>query len=459
VALGTDLHDGHFIFACMNKEDQIEKIESELKQLSRLVQQQQQRIIELHNQLLKLSGKQLNYTTKKVETSNWISENFIGLRIIHLIGMVVLVIGLSIGVKYAIDSNLISEELRIMLAYAAGVILFILSLWLKKKYIAFSAILLSGALASLYFTTYAAFVYYAMMPFAAAFTMMVALTVFTTYQSIIYSRQEIALLGLVGAYGIPFLISQNSERADLFFLYITVINIGVVFLSIKKSWQIVGRTAQAITWTLFIVWAVSRYTSAMETTAILYLAVFYLLFALISISKKIIFKEPLSQTDAYGLLSNNIAFYLAALIICRSFLEEKEMPALTFFVSILMALQALAFYTYWKEIIVSRLTAWLSLLLFMLFIAINWDGLTVTLLWLLMAIVLFIWGVTKRSALVRIASIILMGTTLFKLITIDSITFNTIQKVISYIVLGILLLVVSYFYQRFRKQLFTDEKS
>jgi uncharacterized membrane protein len=51
-----------------------------------------------------------------------------------------------------------------------------------------------------------------------------------------------------------------------------------------------------------------------------------------------------------------------------------------------------------------------------------------------------------------------MGTTLVKLITIDSITFNTVQKVISYIVLGILLLVVSYFYQRFRKQLFSEDK-
>ncbi|MFN2457269.1 MAG: hypothetical protein ABR502_03610 [Chitinophagaceae bacterium] len=30
-------------------------------------------------------------------------ENFIGLRLIHLVGIVVLVIGLSIGVKYAID--------------------------------------------------------------------------------------------------------------------------------------------------------------------------------------------------------------------------------------------------------------------------------------------------------------------------------------------------------------------
>ena len=54
-------------------------------------------------------------------------ENFIGLRLIHLVGIVVFVIGLSLGVKYAIDEQLISEGARIALAYAAGGLLFVLS--------------------------------------------------------------------------------------------------------------------------------------------------------------------------------------------------------------------------------------------------------------------------------------------------------------------------------------------
>jgi uncharacterized membrane protein len=169
------------------------------------------------------------------------------------------VIGLSIGVKYAIDKNLISEGMRIVLAYTAGVVLYGLSVWLKRNYKSFSAILFSGAMASVYFTTYAAFVYYQLFSFATAFVFMIVLTVYTVYEAIRYNRQEIALLGLVGAYAIPFLISQNNDKAQLFFLYITLINIGIVFLSIKKNWKPVGYVAQAITWVLFIAWAAIRF--------------------------------------------------------------------------------------------------------------------------------------------------------------------------------------------------------
>lgn len=167
-------------------------------------------------------------------------ENFIGLKLMHLVGIVVLVIGISIGVKYAIDKELISESVRIVLAYAAGILLFVISVRLKKSYRFFSAILFSGSMASIYFTTYAAFVYYHFFPAIIAFLLMVGLTVYTVITAISYDRKEIAIIGMIGAYGIPFLISANAERVELFFSYVLLINIGVVFLSFKKGWKLMG---------------------------------------------------------------------------------------------------------------------------------------------------------------------------------------------------------------------------
>ena len=441
----------------MNNEDEIKKMQEELRELYGQVQQQQQRIVELHNRLVQMGGQPIRPATT-TSPSNWISENFIGLRLIHLIGIVVLVIGLSIGVKYAIDRNLISETLRIVLAYSAGIVLFILSVRLKEKYTAFSAILLSGAMASLYFTTYAAFVYYAMMPFAIAFVIMVSLTFFTTYQSIIYNRQEIALLGLVGAYGIPFLISQNSDRADLFFLYISLINLGVAFLAIKKQWRWVSRTAQAITWILFIGWAATRASGVLTGVGTMYLIWFFLLFSVMVLSQKLFYKKTLLLNDIYQLITNNIACYLAGLMLYSFWFEDAEVATTTFGFFVLNLLQALLLHFYWKEHYASRMIGSFALMLFILFIATKWEGLTVTLLWLLTAVALFAWGVTKRSSPARMAAIILMGTTLLKLVAIDTLTFSTVQKVISYIVLGILLLVVSFLYQKFRQKIFGEDR-
>ena len=78
-------------------------------------------------------------------------------------------------------------------------------------------------MASLYFTTYGACVYYHFLTYTASFIIMIVLTIFTAYQALVYDRQEIALLGLVGAYGIPFLISPDRGHPELLFLYISII--------------------------------------------------------------------------------------------------------------------------------------------------------------------------------------------------------------------------------------------
>lgn len=223
----------------MNSEEQLKNLGEEVERLAAQLLQQQQEVLRLRQQVRKLqpapetsTGKAVLYPINSFRPLSL--ENIIGLRLIHVIGIVVLVIGLSLGVKYAIDKNLISEGMRIILAYAAGGVLLALSIRLKKTYAGFSAILFSGAMASVYFTTYGAYVYYNFLSFTVAFAVMIALTIFTAYQALLYNRQEIALLGLVGAYGIPFLISPNRGQTELLFLYITIINCGVIFLCAKK---------------------------------------------------------------------------------------------------------------------------------------------------------------------------------------------------------------------------------
>lgn len=241
----------------MQKEEEIKLLQEELDQLSRQVRSQYERLLQLQQRISQLSNSNMPASpgaAKAYGSKKFSLENFIGLRLIHFIGIIVLIIGLSIGVKYAIDRDLISETMRIALAYGAGIVLYILSVRLKEKYILFSAILLSGGMASLYFITNAAHVYYNMFPFSLAFVIMALFTFYTVYEAIRYNRQEIALLGLIGAYAIPFLISKNADRADLFFLYIALINVGVIFLAIKNVWKNIGRTAQTVTWIIFIGW-------------------------------------------------------------------------------------------------------------------------------------------------------------------------------------------------------------
>lgn len=441
----------------MSEDDQIKKIEEELQRLTAQLGQQQQEVWLLKQQLKKLRPveEELNAAPPTSATTSLRPslENLIGLRFIHLVGIVVLVIGLSLGVKYAIDKNLISEGLRIVLAYAAGAVLLLLSIRLKKLYAGFSAILFSGAMASLYFTTYGAFVYYNFLSFTVAFGIMIALTLFTTYQAIIYNRQEIALLGLVGAYGIPFLISPNRGHPEALFLYIGIINCGVVFVCAKKPWVIVGRAAQSISWLLFIGWASWQYDAKIKTYGLIFMLVFFIQFFVNALSAKLFRKQAVSISATYQLLLNNLLFYIAALFVFNYAFVDSTVALISLTFAAFAAAQTLLFYN-WKEALTKRLLSYYALGLFVLFIGFQWDGITVTLLWLLTAVVLFIAGVKWKSIPVRLAGIALMGVTLLKLVALDSLTFSTLQKVIAYLVLGVLLLVISFFYQKFKEQLF-----
>lgn len=445
------------ILQTMN-EDELKQLQNELEQLKSQLHSQYHTIMQLQQRIAQLTNTEFKpAVTKKTSVQKFSLENFIGLRLIHFIGIIVLVIGLSIGVKYAIDRDLISEQMRIALAYLAGIILYLLSLRLKKKYNLFSAILFSGGMASLYFTTYGAYVYYNMFSFGFAFLIMVLLIIYTVYEAIHYNRQEIALLGLVGAYGIPFLISKNADRADLFFLYISLINLGVVYLSVKKVWKSVEVIAQIITWILFIGWASMRYQPKFQFISTSFMIFFFLVFLFAVLSFKIFRKKQLHVNDAYQLLVNNIALYIAALF--QFGLSAKatntDLALITLIVSVIVAMQAVLFYNFWKEeMYATRLLSSLALTLFVMFIAFNWDGFTVTFLWLLTAVIVFAWGFRMHSVRARMAGIILMGVTLGKLLALDSLTFTTIQKVIAYLVLGVLLLIVSFFYQKFRQKIF-----
>ncbi len=452
----------------MNQEEEISQLKNELLQLHEQTKLQHQKIMELYQRLQQIApdvSKKVSYKPK-IGVPAFALENFIGLKLMHFIGIVVLVIGLSIGVKYAIDRNLISAVMRIALAYAAGGVLFFLSLQLKERYLLFSAILLSGAMASLYFTTYAAYVYYAMTSFAVAFVIMTGLTFFTVYQALRYNRQEIAMLGLVGAYTIPFLISANAGRADLFFLYILLINIGIVYLTVKKEWMATGMVAQLVTWVLFLGWAGARFEAKWMATGLIFMIAFFLLFYFNAMAEIFFYQKKndveVSVTSRMGLKTsgllslriNNMALYGGCLVLFGQYYTNPGYALITLAMAGLLAAQAGIFYFVWKDAAVKKFMASFSFVLFVIFIALAWTGLTVTLLWLLTAVIVFAIGAVQKWPVTRMAAVILMGATLIKLVLIDSLVFTTVQKVIAYVLLGVLLLVVSFFYQKFREKLF-----
>jgi uncharacterized membrane protein len=113
---------------------------------------------------------------------------------------------------------------RVVLAYILGGGLLGTASAFKKKYANYSAVLLSGSVAIMYFTFFVAYGFYDLIPQTLAFIVMVGFTVFTVYASLKYDQSIIAHIGLVGAYAIPFFLSDNDDSPAVLFAYVAIIN-------------------------------------------------------------------------------------------------------------------------------------------------------------------------------------------------------------------------------------------
>jgi uncharacterized membrane protein len=72
---------------------------------------------------------------------------------------------------------------------------------------------------------------------------------------------------------------------------------------------------------------------------------------------------------------------------------------------------------------------------------------------------LFIWiGLKYKLKSLRIFALLLFGTTLIKLFSYDIVNIPPGGKIVAFILLGVLLLIVSFMYQRLKKMLIDDPK-
>lgn len=247
-------------------------------------------------------------TVKEPHQSNL--EKFIGENLINKIGIAITVIGVAIGAKYAIDHELISPLTRIILGYIFGLGLLGFAFKLKKKYESFSAVLLSGGMAVLYFITFLAYSLYGLYPQAIAFILMAIFTAFTVLAAISYNNQIIAHIGLVGAYAVPFLLSDGSGKVAILFTYMSIINIGILVIAFKKYWESLHYSSFGLTWLIFLMWFITKYEPNEHFgLALCFVTIFFAIFYVTLLAYKIRQKETLKPETVIMLLANSFIFF------------------------------------------------------------------------------------------------------------------------------------------------------
>ncbi|MCC8170242.1 MAG: DUF2339 domain-containing protein [Parabacteroides sp.] len=186
------------------------------------------------------------FVTRKKKQVNY--EKYVGENLFGKIGILVLVIGIGLFVKYAIDQNWINEIFRTILGFAAGGALLFVAGRLQKKYRTFSSLLAGGAFAVFYVTVAIAFHYYNLFSQTAAFILLVAITVLMSALALLYDRRELAIIALVGGFIAPFLINRGEGNYVVLFTYLAILDAGMFVLSFRKKWAELPVIAFAFTY-------------------------------------------------------------------------------------------------------------------------------------------------------------------------------------------------------------------
>jgi hypothetical protein len=370
----------------------------------------------------KVLERDLTGPSKKVRQSFKIREDlekFIGENLINKIGIAITVIGVSIGAKYAIDHELISPLTRIILAYVFGLGLLGFAIRLKKNYENFSAVLLSGAMAIMYFVTYAGYGFYQLFPQYLAFFLMVILTAFTVTAALKYNMQVIAHVGLVGAYAVPFLLSDGSGNVFILFSYMSIINLGILIIALKKYWKPLYYSSFLITWLIFLFWYKSNYHELEHFgIALTFISVFYVIFYIMFLANKLIQKEKFEIIDIVSMLLNSFLFYGIGYTILDHHDAGKNLLGVYTLVNALIHLLVSA--VVYRKNLADRnlfyLVSGLVLTFITIAVPVQMDGNWVTLLWVFEAALLFWIGRSKSVSFYEVLSYALMFQAFFSLI-------------------------------------------
>lgn len=258
-------------------------------------------------------------------------EKYIGENLFSKIGILVLVVGVGLFVKYAIDQDWINEVFRTILGFAAGSALLFVAGRLQKKYRTFSSLLAGGAFAIFYVTVAIAFHYYGLFSQTVAFIILVVITILMSALALLYDRRELAVIALIGGFIAPFLVSRGEGNYVILFTYLAILNMGMFALSLRKKWMELPVISFGFTYLVMCLYtrtldfpsdAAMPAISALFTKLFLFATLFYFIFLLPVISILKSGNEKANRVLLWVVIANNFIYLAFGLY----YLEHMQCP-------------------------------------------------------------------------------------------------------------------------------------
>ncbi|HWA27747.1 MAG TPA: DUF2339 domain-containing protein [Lacunisphaera sp.] len=202
------------------------------------------------------------------ERINW--EQFMGAKLFAWLGGLALFLGLVFFIKYSFEHGWIPREARAAIGFVFGTGLVVGGLRMNRvRYAITSQTLIGAGVVSLYAVTFACrtiyqFPFFGLIP---TFLLMSLITGAAFALAVRLESQVIAILGLLGGFLTPVLLSTGVDNPVGLFGYLALLDIGLVAVALHRRWFHLVPLGAVGTVLMMVGWAGQFYAPEKTVTA------------------------------------------------------------------------------------------------------------------------------------------------------------------------------------------------
>jgi len=232
---------------------------------------------------------------------SWITTGNVPVKL----GVIVSFFGVAFLLKYAVDKRILvlSIEFRLILVSVVAVVLLGIGWRLREKARVYALSLQGGGIGILYLTIFSAFRLYELLPASFAFILLVLLTAAAGVLAILQDARALAILGSVGGFLAPVLVSTGSGNHVALFSYYLVLNAAILGIAWYRAWRSLNLIGFAFTFGVATLWGYDYYRPELFASTEPFLVLFFLFYQVIAILYA--FRQP---PNLQGLVDGTIIF-------------------------------------------------------------------------------------------------------------------------------------------------------
>ncbi|HEX7176440.1 MAG TPA: DUF2339 domain-containing protein [Pyrinomonadaceae bacterium] len=240
-------------------------------------------------------------------------ESLVGGSWFSWLGIIAIVFGVAFFLKYAFDSEWVGPGARVALGAVAGLSIIVLAEVLRARGLRqYAHVLSGGGLLILYLSVYAARAFYEMMGQPVAFLLMSLVTTGAVALSVRHDALAIAILGLIGGFFTPVLLSTGQDNQVGLFTYVALLDAGVLAVAHFKRWRVLNFLSFFATAAMFVGWMDTHYLPEKLGPSVFFLTLFFLLFSALAPVQNVLGRQGARWYDVLLVVLNATFYYTLA---------------------------------------------------------------------------------------------------------------------------------------------------